>query len=313
MNKIKDSFSKIKASEDFKNRLANDLQNNSKELKYMKKNKNYKSFIMAASVLVVLIGVASFNGKNNLISNSKTMVSIPKVELPQGNSAISAKMMPLIVYNGKVYLQSSTIIDLEDVKNLLGEKLGTTKPGITEWSTQDEYATEFASTVGVEDVYTVKGYDKSFRIMTYTKNQDGSIYPQLFDCLNGIDIQNGEDIFGKLNIQGNILEVKFRSFNDWNNGIDNFTSIKDLKLFDQFFNKVNKATPILEENLEAELGDYRNEETYKEVVLTLKDGSKLSFSIIKDGYVHYGVSNVSFKVDNKIFKEIWDSLNANVS
>ncbi len=110
------------------------------------------------------------------------------------------------------------------------------------------------------------------------------------------------------------LPIKYRSvvllfyYEDYS-----IAEIANILQIDQFFHKVNKATPILAENLEAELGDYRNEESYKEVVLTLKDGSKLSFSIIKDGYVHYGVSNVSFKVDNKILKEIWDLLNANVS
>lgn len=309
MNKIKDSFSKIKASDDFKNKLLKDLENNSKELKYMKKNKSYKPFVIAASILVLLVGVVSFSSKNNLILKSNNMVSIPKIELPQSNSGTTAKMMPLIVYKGQVYLLSSTTVDLASAKKLLGEKLGTTKPGITEWSKQDDYATEFASTVGIEDVYSVKGYDKSFRIMTYTENQDGSIYPQLFDCLNGVNIKSGEDIFGKLNIEDNIIEAKYRNYSDWSNGVDNFSPVKDLELFDEFLHKVNKAVPYLEETISSELGDYQNDENYKEISLALKDGSKLSFFITKNGYVRYGASNVFFKVDAKLFQRFWNLLN----
>ncbi|WP_343769263.1 hypothetical protein [Clostridium malenominatum] len=111
----------------------------------------------------------------------------------------------MIVYKGRVYTMSSTTIDSEDGKKLLGEKLGTTKGNIDQRSKQEEYSKEFASTLGIQDVYTVKGYDKDFRIMTYLENDDGTSYPQFYDCLNGITVKNGADIFGKLNIKGNII------------------------------------------------------------------------------------------------------------
>jgi hypothetical protein len=58
-------------------------------------------------------------------------------------------MMPLIVYNGRVYTLSGAAINLENGKKILGERLGTTKGNIDEWSKQDEYCKELASTVGI--------------------------------------------------------------------------------------------------------------------------------------------------------------------
>lgn len=118
--------------------------------------------IISAAVLLFLIGAVSYK----LTIANKTYeqaISIPKIELPSDGGV--AKMIPLIVYKRRVYTMSSTTIEPEDGKKLLGEKLGTTKGNIDEWSKQDEYSKEFASTVGIQDVYTVKGYDKNFRIM----------------------------------------------------------------------------------------------------------------------------------------------------
>ncbi|MBK3494261.1 hypothetical protein JFL43_05205 [Viridibacillus sp. YIM B01967] len=62
----------------------------------------------------------------------------------------------------------------QKVKVLRGEKLVRTKGTIDEWSKQDDYATEFASSIGNSDVYSVRGYDESFRIMTYSE-EGGSL------------------------------------------------------------------------------------------------------------------------------------------
>jgi hypothetical protein len=314
MNKIKDAFSKVKASDEFKNRLINNLQSSSIERKQTTSKKNYRPVAAAAAVLLVLVGAAGYklavpNKPQGQIVESTTpskTISIPKIELPSGGAP--AKMMPLIVYSGRVYTMSGTAIDPESGKKLIGEKLGTTKGNIDEWSKQDEYSKELASTVGIQDVYTVKGYDKTFRIMTNLENVDGTSYPQFYDCLNGVTIKNGADIFGKLNIQGNILDAKFRSFSDWNNGIEAANNIKNLELLNKFFGEVNKSSPYLLEEIEAALGDYQNDEQYREITVALKDGSKVNFSILKSGYVHYGISMTYFKVDGKIVEELWSQL-----
>jgi hypothetical protein len=315
MNKIKDAFSKVKASDEFKNRLMNNLQSDSLEDKIMSKKKSYKPIAAAAAILFVLAGTAGYKFINGskpqelavIPANPPKTINIPKIELPSGG--VTAKMMPLIVYNGKVYTMSPTTVDVENAKKLLGEKIGTTTGNITEWSKQDEYSKEFASTVGVQDVYTVKGYDKAFRIMTYQENPDGSVYPEFFDCLNGITIKNGSDVFGKLNIKENITNAKYRTFSDWNNGLEAVNEIKNLELLNKFFKEVDKASPYLLEEIESTLGDYQNDEQYREIIVNLKDGSKVSFTLLKSGYVYYGYTMPYFKVDSKIIEQLWSVLN----
>jgi hypothetical protein len=314
VNKIKDAFSKVKFSDEYKNKLISDLQNGTIVKKQAKNKKNYRSVAAAAAVVLVIAGTAVYKvatpnnpqGKVANLTNATKVISIPKIELP--SSGTSAKMVPLIVYKGRVYTMSGTAIDSKNGKKLLGEKLGTTKGNIDEWSKQDEYSKEFASTIGIEDVYTVIGYDKNFRIMTYLQNPDGTAYPQFYDCLNGITVKSGADIFGKLNIQGNITEAKFRSFSHWNNGIEAVNNIKDLELLNKFFGEINKSNPYLLEEIESALGDYQNDDQFRDVTLSLKDGSKVNFSILKSGYVHYGLSNTYFKVEGKIIEELWSQL-----
>lgn len=312
MNKIKDAFSKIKTSDEFKTELIKNLQTHPKELKPTWQKIYYRPMIAVASIVLVIIGIISFKAtintdKSKIIVSANT-VNIAKIELPKSNGGKTGKMMPLIVYKQRIYTLASTVPGSQNAKNLLGEKLGITTSSIDEWSKQTDYSTEFASTIGEQEVYEVKGYDKAFRIMTNTKNEDGTSYAQFYECLNGVTIKNGSDVFGKLKLKGNISEAKFRSFSDFNNGVENFSQIKDSALLNNFVIEMDKSTPYLLQNIETEIGDYQNDEEYKEITLTLKDGSKVPLSVLKSGYVYYGSPKVLFKIDDKTFKQLWKEL-----
>ncbi|HEX9026845.1 MAG TPA: hypothetical protein VF839_10350 [Clostridium sp.] len=450
MNKIKNSFSKIKASDEFKGKLAKELLNGPKELKTTKTNLYFRPSI-AVATLLILIGIISFkliinaskkgsanldsmtyasnedsqindttikeetqdindnilttevqdilpsnnikneissvsekssndnnftnkksvhedvvskitetvtpnvsdvlvasanekatlsndvsndkkniNSNNNVSDNIKTFASdnatsdkirtftsnvsinsvyIPKVQLPKSNALTTAKMMPLIVYKGNVYICTPIEIPSENAKSLLGRKLGTTKSNINEWSTQSDYSNEFASNIGVTNVYAVHGYDEDFRIMTNITTEDGKNYPEYYECLSGITVKNGADIFEKLKLQGNITQAKFQPFSDWNNGTGTFYTINDLGLLDSLLNEINMATPYLPEDIETSLGDYRNNDECKQISFDLKDGSKnITLSILKSGYVYYGYPRIYFKIDDTFTAELWDKL-----
>lgn len=447
MNKIKNSFSKIKASDEFKDRLAKELLNGPKELKTTKRNLYFRSSISVATLLI-LIGIISFkliintsekgstnldgmtyasnedsqindttikeetqesndnilttevqdilpskneitsasekssndnnftnkksvhedvvskvtetvtpnvsdalvasanekatlsndvsndnkniNSNNNVSDNIRTFASdnavsdniktftsnvsvnsvyISKVQLPKSNDLTTAKMMPLIVYKGNVYIYTPIEIPSENAKNLLGRKLGTTKSNINEWSTQSDYSNEFASNIGVTDVYAVHGYDEDFRIMTNITTEDGKNHPEYYECLNGLTVRNGSDIFEKLKLQGNITQTKFQPFSDLNNGTGIFYTINDLGLLDSLLNEINMATPYLPEDIETSLGDYINNDECKQISFDLKDGSKnITLSILKSGYVYYGYPRIYFKIDGTFTAELWDKL-----
>jgi len=258
--------------------------------------------------------ILSYNGvaNDNKLFDSvapATLVSIPKIQLPKASGVTTAKMMPLIVYKGNIYIYTTIEISSENAKNLLGRKLGNTKGNIDEWSTQTDYSNEFASNIGVTDVYSVNDYDEAFRIMTNITIENGKNYPEFYECLNGITIKNGEDILSKLKLQGNIVQARFQTFNDWNNGTGTFYTINDTDLLNNLLTELNKSTPYLPEDIEYSLGDYRNNDECKEVFFDLKDGSKnVTLTILKSGYVYYGYPRIYLKIDDKFCEKLWDKL-----
>ena len=246
--------------------------------------------------------------KPNIDVNS---VYIPKIQLPIATTFATSKMLPLIVYKGNIYIQTTIGVYPGHTETLLGKKLGTTNGTLDEWSTQSDYSSEFASNIGVTDVYTVNGYDENFRIMTDIKTEDGTSYPEFYECLNGITIITGGDVLDKLKIQNNISKAKFQTFNDWNNSTGIYYSINDSNLLNSLFDEINKATPYLPTDVEDTLGDYRNDDGFKQLSFDLKDGSKnITLTILKSGYVYYGYPGVYLKIDNNFCEALWDKLNS---
>lgn len=247
---------------------------------------------------------------NSVQTASVNSIYIPKYELSETVTYAARRMMPLIIYKGNIYLHSTVTIDSKDVKKLLGKKLGTTQNTINDLNSQKEYSTEFPSNIGIIDVYTVNGYDEGFRIMTNYKSEDGTNTSDLYECLNGITISSGNDILSKLNLKGNVEIAKFQSYSDWNNGTNIYHPIDNINLLYGLFNEIEKGTPYLAENIEDTLGDYRNDNEYKELSLDLKDGTKnITLTILKSGYVSYGYPKIYFKIDSNFTKELWNKLN----
>lgn len=241
------------------------------------------------------------------INDQNEGIHVPKIQLSEG-SKITAKMLGLIVYQGRIYTQSASPIDSKSAEKLVEEKLGTTKGTITDWSNQDDYAVELASTVGIQDVYAVKGYDKSFRIMTYGKI-NGEVYANFFDCLNDVTVKTGNDIFGKFKIENNIESISFEDFDSWNNGQGNYKSLTKLDGFDRFLAALESSIPYDQAGL-SNLFDDQSASNQKFVYIKLYDGSKVQLRLFKGGYVYYNGVNIFFKVDGPAFNSFWNELNA---
>ncbi|MEK4274240.1 hypothetical protein [Paenibacillus sp. FSL R7-0026] len=233
-------------------------------------------------------------------------IVIPKMELPssQGKGAM-ADMMQLVVYGGSVYTQSPTLLEGANALSLRGDKLGTTTGGIDELSGQDKY-TELASNIGEADIYAVNGYDKDFRIMSYTEI-DGQVYAQLFDKNNGITIGTGADLIGKLHLEGNIASAQWETFNSWNNGLQQLQPLAADEALDSFISSLNAAKPIatspeLEENL-------YGKEDRKIIYLTLEDKTQVPLVLFgEEALVRYGNVPAFLEVEKGAFQSFWDSL-----
>lgn len=271
--------------------------------------------------MVICIGILGFNliikksdkfvdkrpDANLNTVNSTTAVNIPKAELPKNtNSTIMMDMIGLIVYQGRIYTQTDTKISVESAENLIDEKLGTTKGNIDEWSKQDDYAVEFASTVGMQDVYSVKGYDKSFRIMTYLK-QNGSLYDaQFYECLNGITIKTGADIFDKLKIESNIKTIKYETFESWNYAKHQYKEIGNTKALNSFVSELKNTIPYKQESMSYLFES--QDENQKFINIILNDGCQVQLRLIKGGYIHYSFLPAFFKMNDESFNALWNEL-----
>lgn len=314
-NNIKKEMNKIEIPKELSDRSKMGVSQAKKEMKNNGKRYNVKGIGIAAALLVSIGTFTLFNNgitPNNTTNNQNTPVviedtgvKIPAIQLPEDTS--NADMLGLIVYNGKIYTQTSTEIEVEDAKAIIGEKLGTTKSTIDEWSEKEAYDEEFASTVGITDVYSVKGYNKDFRIMTYGE-RDGKPYAEFYENLNGITINSGEDVFGMLKMAGNVSSAHYRTFDDWNNNVDNYHHITDMKVVNTFVQELNKVKPFTRGENSDPIRNSRNNEDYRELTLQLNDGSKVKLTLLKEGYIYYGFIGAYFKMDDDVFSKMWSQI-----
>jgi hypothetical protein len=310
-NKVEQEVNKIEIPKELHKRSKMGILKAKNEMPKRRNNSYAKGFI-AVAVVIVSIGAyilfkdlryqeEAIYDTNPTMVNEDGSIEIPAIELPEDSS--HADMIGLIVYNGKIYTQTDSETDVESAKSLLGEKLGTTKGTIDEWSNQEEYAVEFASTIGVADVYAVKGYDKDFRIMVYDETNG---IAEFYECLNGITVSNGSDVFGKLNMINNVKAAQYRTFSDWNNSIENYHEISKLDIVNMFIEDLNNALPVSRTMENDPIGDSRSDEQFRKLIIHLQDGSKVRLTLIEGGYVYYGFANVYFQMEESAFMKMWD-------
>ncbi|WAA12269.1 hypothetical protein [Fervidibacillus halotolerans] len=274
-----------------------------------------KKTIAVIALLLISIGtytILSFfmndDFQNTHVSKHEG-IQIPPIQLPE-KTTVTADMLGLIIYHGKIYTETSTEIEPEKAKALIGEKLGITKPTIDEWSMgkEEAYEEEFASNIGEVNVYSVKGYDQNFRIMAYGEG-NGHPYAQFFENLYGITITGGGDLFGQLHLAGNVTNAFYRTFHDWDYNIDQYYPISNLEIVNDFIDELNETKPFLrKENLDP-IVDFRTDEQFRELTIELADGSKVKLILFKDGYIYYGNMLVYFKMNEKPFAKMWNQLN----
>lgn len=322
------AMNELKISEDFKERTAMKMKNSNKG--QVKNTVVFKRLAVSAAGLVILVAVGATalnlpgnksTDKNNLkvesTLNTGTKeaqgITVPTVEIPESNnSGVTARMLPLFVYKGHIYVQSATsfettdgTLNKEDVLALRGEYLGKTKGSIDEWSTQEDYATEFASTIGEGDVYTVKGYDNNHRLMVYYEYQDGNFGCELYDSFGGMTINSGADYFTLLNLQDNVASYQWQSFSSWNNGLNEVQQASDTDALNAFLESLNTAVPIGNDvDMLLENTDY---DSQKFVDIRTNDKLITSLRLVKGGYV-YDSQIGFFKVDEKAFQSFWDTM-----
>ncbi len=306
MNKsdLKNAIERLEPDQGLEHRLA-------EELKSSRKKVAFKPALAIAAGLAVMLCAGFYAthlpgtvpGENHGNAAKSAGVYIPKPEL-SGNTKMTADMVGLIVYQGRIYLQSTQQLSPEIAEGMRDQKIGKTKGNITEWSKQEDYSKELASTVGIQDVYTVKGYDKSFRIMT-CETIDGMVNAQFYECVNGITVKTGADIFAKLKMKGNEKSARYELFESWNNSRQEYKPLVQLGGLKDFLTALDASIPYGRDSMSDLWGD-QSADCQKFVYILLKDGTEVQLRIFKGGYVYY--NNIFFKMDNTAFTSFWNEL-----
>ncbi|MDF2541331.1 MAG: hypothetical protein K0S47_1049 [Herbinix sp.] len=319
MNKdnYKKSIDQLPITPDFNERTARIM----KKVMYENKKSNFITrklvISIASAALIITTGAMAFHYANLTPSKQGTVsensITIAKVAI--GENSGKSRMMPLFVYQGRVYLHYNTAIATtdgytvteEDMLNLRGEYLGKTIGSIDEWSKQDDYATEFASTIGEGEVYTVKGYDSKYRLMVYTK-YEGGFSCEIFDSYGGLTLNTGADYFDLLDLKDHAASYQWESYNSWNNGMNERVDAVSDEAFDKFLDSLYASVPEdITIDMFTEKTDY---DSQKFIYVRTKDNLITTLRLFKDGYV-YAPEVGFFQVDKTVFDDFYNSLPVN--
>ncbi len=320
MNKDKYSqaMNGLKSSEDFNIRTARLMREARQGREGSTMNIKKTAFAFAGAAVIITAGAFAITNSNllqtgnNISDNSGSSITVPQVNLPNASTGVTARMIPLFVYQGKIYLRYNTAIATtdgytvseEDMLSLRGDYLGTTKSGINEFSGKEDYTEDFASNIGESEVYTVKGYDSKYRLMVYTK-YEGGFGCEIYDSFGGLSLKNGADYFGLLNLKDNVASYEWENLDSWNNGGSGKTQATAEDIFNDFLDKLYDATPVegsvdwLIENTESDSQKFLYLQTKDHLVTTLR--------LLKDGYV-YAPEVGFFQVDKEAFDAFYASL-----
>ena len=263
-----------------------------------KKNNPWLKWAAVAACLGLLILGAAVIAKHDTAQNSEASVDnsaqsesllyTDRIVLPENSDGAVADMIGCLVYKGSVYTQGASFHgDISSVEHLVGDYIGEAKGTLEEWSTQDEWETEFASTYS-GSVYSVKGYSEDFRLCIYVECGNEK-WLQFLDNFDGIGLSTGNDLFeDRFHIKDNVASVSYLTHYDWNyNGPTDSTFHKlngvTIEQFDEFIN-VLCSSPF--ERIEySENPDFYDTEMQGHLYLDMKDGTQLELTLIDGGYV----------------------------
>lgn len=317
-NNYINAINQLKISEEFQTETAKRMKKAALEKPMKPLLMRRASYAFAGVALMVAVGAFALNSAgllqspNGIEDDSHNSITVPKVSLPSASGEVNARMRPLFVYQGRVYIRYNTDIVTADgytvsnevLEQLRGEYLGTTLGGIDEMSGTGAYEADFASNIGESDIYTVKGYDSKYRLMAYTE-YEGGFSCEIYESFGGLVLNSGEDYLGILKLKGNIASYQWEGIESWNNGGMQRFDAADNALLDGFIEALYAAKPV-EETMDLLIEDMSGD-NQKFVYLKTEDNLIVTLRLLKDGYV-YAPEVGFFQVDKEGFSAFYESM-----
>ena len=249
-------------------------------------------------------------------------IYIPGFDLAAAAENSELEMIGLVVYKGGVYTLAETYRGeaAQRIDALLGDRLGYAAGSIDEWSNQDEYSKEFASTIA-GDVYAVNGYDTSFRVcIRHFVIEDRGCEPVLWidflDRLRDITLSTGSDLFeDRLHLNGRVDSIRWLTHEDWNRANNNYRDASfDESVWDAFLGEVNRGKFVYTYLPDVYFDDnssycsFYDTPNQAHLFLILDDGTTVELRLIEGGYVGYQDLGWYFvKIPGEAFEAVYNA------
>lgn len=232
-------------------------------------------------------------------------IYIPAVSIEGVNPATS-DMAGMFFYNGNAYVQKYSDIDVDNLSELMGEKIGTLSGNLDDWNIEnDDERYEFASNC-FGDVYIAKGYDSNFRLIV--REDKSGLTVGYFDNDNDILINTGKDLYDKRKVLENIKSVYWENFEDFEYSRNIYREVKINDDIIKLIEEVYEAPPIKYNKLNHLFND-RDNDHQKFLKLKLIDGSSVIFRLFSSGFVYtQDLDSMFFKINEAIMQAVWDYL-----
>lgn len=229
--------------------------------------------------------------------NSEMVVTIPLVDKDIGSPINEACMVAFFIYEGRFYES----YDAAPIA-LRGEKLGTVRGSIDEWSSYTDYA-ELSGSIG-GDFYAVKGYDPGFLLCKDLT--DGEV--MLYINNRGITVHKGAELFDEgFRLTGNYTAVKGQSRNDWFYSTGKFTDLTAHRnTLDAFLTALNEGSFVRTQDIlpEGASNVYDSLEAHH-LYFIKPDGVKVHLRLFEGGYVQPDrFREVCVKMDEAAFDAV---------
>lgn len=230
---------------------------------------------------------------------------------PKGNSkfTIQYDMAPTIIYNKYSYTYEGMIKCANSKQDsLIGDYLGTASGSLSE---KDETKNLLASCVVTGDVYSVKGYNKEFRICVFDEESSSLLF---YENLNTDKLTIGKDLYGELHLKNNYSCLSYQLHNDYMSTKNNYEPCTTLTQTDiDTFIDALYTSPFVTLTADEEIQKLPDFDTQGvkigHLYFKMNDETTVEITLYENGYILYkNMCRTYVFIDNAIFDKVFEAI-----